>query len=67
MATLQIDLPESQIAWIENQVRDGRYASPDDYLCDLMRRDQERNENVSAREVILDELVEDAQKNDMGY
>ena len=46
MATLQIDLPESQISWIEDQVR---------------------NENVAAREVILDELVEDAQKNDVGY
>jgi antitoxin ParD1/3/4 len=67
MATLQIDLPENQIAWIEDQVRDGRYASLDDYLCDLMRRDQERDANVSAREVALDELVEDAQKNDMGY
>jgi hypothetical protein len=32
-----------------------------------MRRDQERDANVSAREVVLDELVEDAQKNDMGY
>lgn len=67
MAILQIDLPDSQIAWIEDQVRDGCYASADDYICDLIRRDQERKADVVAREAILDELVEDAQRNDMGY
>ena len=67
MATLQIDLPDSQIAWIEDQVSNGRCASPDEYICDLIRRDKEREEDVAAREAILDELVEDAQKNDMGY
>lgn len=67
MAILQIDLPDSQIAWIEDQVRDGCYASTDDYICDLIRRDQERKADVDAREAILDELVEDAQRNDMGY
>lgn len=67
MATLQIDVPDSQIAWIEDQVSNSRYACPDEYICDLIRRDQEREEDVTAREAVLDELVEDAQKNDMGY
>lgn len=67
MATLQIDVPDSQIAWIEDQVSNGRCASPDEYICDLIRRDQEREEDVAVREAVLDELVEDAQKNDMGY
>ena len=66
MATLQIDLPDSQIAWIEDHVSNARSASPDEYISDLIRRDQERKEDVAAREVVLDELVEDAQKNDMG-
>lgn len=67
MATLQIDVPDSQIAWIEDQVSNGRCASPDEYICDLIRRDEEHEADVAAREAVLDELVEDAQKNDMGY
>lgn len=34
MATLQIDLPDRQIAWIEDQVNNGRCASPDEYIFD---------------------------------
>ena len=41
-------------------MRDGRYTSPDDYICDLIRRDQERAEDVAVREAVLDALVEDA-------
>lgn len=67
MATLKINLPDSQMAWIEDQVSDGHSASPDEYIFDLIRRDQEREEDVAAREAILDDLVEDAQRNDMGY
>ena len=48
-------------------MRDGRYTSPDDYICDLIRRDQERAEDVAVREAVLDALVEDAQKNNMGH
>lgn len=35
-----IILPEPLAAWVEAQVRAGRYASASDYVCDLIRQDQ---------------------------
>ena len=67
MATIEITLPNSLKAWIDQQVRDGRYASASDYLCDLIRQDQQRQKDTAAREDVLNELVADAQENDMGY
>ena len=67
MATIEITLPDNLKAWINDQVRDGRYANASEYVCDLIRRDQERQQNKAPREAVLDELAEDAQKNDMGY
>ena len=67
MATIEITLPNSLKAWIDQQVRDGRYASASDYLCDLIRQDQQRQKDTAAREDVLNELVADAQENDMRY
>lgn len=67
MATIEITLPDNLKAWIDDQVRDGRYANASEYVCALIRRDQECQQDIAAREAVLDQLVADAQKNDMGY
>lgn len=40
MATVTVSVPEQMKDWAETQVRTGKYASIDDYLCDLIRRDR---------------------------
>jgi antitoxin ParD1/3/4 len=42
MGTVTFSLPESMKEWIEDQVEEGGFESPSDYIGDLVRRDQER-------------------------
>lgn len=42
MATLNVWLPDKMKQWVDKQVRTGRYGTASDYVCDLVRRDQER-------------------------
>lgn len=41
--------------WVEAQTESGRYASASDYVCDLIRRDQERNDKIAAMQRLVDE------------
>uniref|UniRef100_UPI0035B660DC ribbon-helix-helix domain-containing protein n=1 Tax=Yunchengibacter salinarum TaxID=3133399 RepID=UPI0035B660DC len=41
MTMIEITLPDSLKAWADQQVRSRRYASASDYLCDLVRQDQQ--------------------------
>ena len=42
MGTMTVSLPESMREWIDAQVEDGDFATPGDYLGDLVRQDQEK-------------------------
>jgi len=42
MATMNVSLPDAMKDWVEAQARGGRYSNASDYVCDLIRRDQER-------------------------
>ena len=42
MATLTVSLPDDVKGWIDGQVGEDGYASADEYLSELVRRDQER-------------------------
>jgi antitoxin ParD1/3/4 len=46
MATLTVSLPDDVTGWIEGQIGEGGYASAEDYVSDLVRRDQERREEL---------------------
>jgi antitoxin ParD1/3/4 len=51
MATLTVSLPDDVTGWIEGQIGEGGYASAEDYvsdprMSDLVRRDQERLEEL---------------------
>lgn len=41
---MNVSLPDSLKAWVEEQVATGRYSSASDYVRDLIRRDQERDQ-----------------------
>jgi antitoxin ParD1/3/4 len=55
MATMNVSLPASMRAWVEAQTESGRYASPSDYVCNLIRRDQARSGKIIAMQRLVDE------------
>jgi len=46
MSQVSIALPQPLLDWIDAQVRTGRYVDAGDYVRDLIRHDQEANEDL---------------------
>ena len=55
MATMNVSLPDPMKAWVEDQTATGRYSNSSDYVRDLIRRDQERQEGVEEVQALIDE------------
>jgi antitoxin ParD1/3/4 len=55
MATMNISLPDKMKKWVEKQVKSGRYANASDYMRDLLRRDQERDDAHAMLEKVVDD------------
>lgn len=47
MPALSVSLPDQMKDWLEQRVKDGRYATVSDYVRDLVRRDQEECEALN--------------------
>jgi antitoxin ParD1/3/4 len=56
MATMNISLPDQMKAWVEAQTADGKYANSSDFVRDLIRREQIKQEKIAA----LNERIEEA-------
>ena len=57
MATMNISLPDSMKAWVEQQAESGRYGNASDYVRDLIRKDQERRDRLFQLQRLIDEGV----------
>lgn len=55
MATMNVSLPDPMKDWVEAQTKTGRYANASDYVRDLIRRDQERNDKIAAMQRFVDD------------
>lgn len=55
MATMRLSLPDMMMDWVEGLVRQGRYDSTDQYVCELVRRDMERAEKIAALQRLIEE------------
>ena len=55
MATMNVSLPEKMKDWAEDQARSGRYSNVSDYVRDLIRRDQEPSDRITAMQRLVDE------------
>lgn len=58
MATMNVSLPDAMKDWVEGRAETGRYSNASDYVRDLIRRDQERADKITA----LQRLVDDAEQ-----
>jgi antitoxin ParD1/3/4 len=55
MAQMNVSIPDKLKGWAESRVAEGRYSSTSDYVRDLVRRDQEREEKLRALQSAIDE------------
>ena len=55
MAQMNVSIPDKLKGWAESRVAEGRYSSTSDYIRDLVRRDQEREERLRALRAAIDE------------
>ena len=55
MATMNVSLPDLMKEWVEAQAATGRYSNASDYVRDLIRRDQEREQKLAAMRHFVDE------------
>ncbi|MCR8548972.1 type II toxin-antitoxin system ParD family antitoxin [Salipiger sp. P9] len=58
MATMNVSLPDPMKSWVEARTRDGRYSNVSDYVRDLIRRDQSRQQAVEEIQALIDEGLE---------
>jgi antitoxin ParD1/3/4 len=54
MATMNISLPDALKNWVETRVAEGRFSNASDFVRDLIRKDQERAEKISAMETEIE-------------
>jgi antitoxin ParD1/3/4 len=58
LVTMNVSLPEQMKAWVESQAKGGRYGNTSDYIRDLIRRDQERQEAVADMQRLINEGID---------
>jgi antitoxin ParD1/3/4 len=56
MATMNISLPDEMKSWVENQVG-AKYGNTSDFVRDLVRNEQERQEYIAYLNHAIDEGV----------
>lgn len=58
MATMNVSLPDPMKEWVEAQTKGGRYSNASDYVRDLIRKDQDRNDKIAAMQKLVTEGLE---------
>jgi antitoxin ParD1/3/4 len=61
-ASLNISLPEGLKAFVKEQVAEGRYSIPSDYVRDLIRSDQKRLAKERLDQLLLEGMETPAEK-----
>ena len=57
MATMNVSLPDPMKEWVESRAATGRWSNASDYVRDLIREDQERQEKIAAMQRLVDEAM----------
>lgn len=55
MATMNVSLPDGMKQWVDKRADGVRYANVSDYIRDLIRRDQEREQATAELQALVDE------------
>jgi antitoxin ParD1/3/4 len=55
MATMNVSLPDEMKEWVEAMVASGRYANASDYVRDVIRKDQDKQEKIANWKALIAE------------
>ncbi len=55
MATMNASLPHSMKDWVESRTKIGRYSNVSDYVRDLIRRDQFRQQAIEEMQGVIED------------
>lgn len=55
MPQMNVSIPDRLRQWVETRVSEGRFASASDYIRDLIRRDQDRADDVAWVKAMIDD------------
>ena len=55
MATMNISLPDAMKSRVEAQAETGKYSNSSDYVRDIIRREQLREEKIARMQALVDE------------
>jgi len=55
---MNVSLPDPMKDWVEAQAETGRYSNASDYVRDLIRRDQERQDKIAHMQGLVTQALE---------
>ena len=58
---MNISVPDPMKDWVQTQIDDGKYASSSDYVRDLIRKDQQDKEKLTALQAAITLGIESGQ------
>lgn len=58
MATMNVSLPDPMKLWVEDQAKGGKYGNASDYVRDLIRKDQERQDKIMQFQKLINDGLE---------
>lgn len=58
MATMNVSLPDAMKVWVERQTDGERYSNASDYVRDLIRKDQQRQQAIAILQAAIAEGLE---------
>ena len=65
MVTMNISVPKPMKDWVQAQIDDGKYASSSDYVRDLIRKDQQDKDKLTALQAAITLGIESGQAGEL--
>ena len=65
MATMNISVPDPMKDWVQAQINEGKYASSSDYVRDLIRKDQQEKDKLTALQAAITLGIESGQAGEL--
>jgi antitoxin ParD1/3/4 len=67
MATMNVSLPDPMKSWVDAQTKGGRYSNASDYVRDLIRKDQDRQQAVAELQQLITEGIESGEPKEFDF
>lgn len=67
MATMNVSLPEPMKSWVDAQTKGGRYSNASDYVRDLIRKDQDRQQAIAELQQLITEGIESGEPEEFDF